>query len=190
MLSTGMNALAHALEGLYSKQRSPISEALAIETLRTLPAALLAAHAQPDDLAARSALLEAAHLAGLVIANARTCLHHAVCHAIGAYCGVPHGEANAVMLPHALRFNASHAHAELSRAARAWGCGDRPNDLVEAVMALQKKLQVPHRLRDIGVPHEALSPIPHKTMGERGLYFNPRVVMKVEESDELLAHAY
>ena len=190
MLSTGMNALAHAIEGLYSKQRSPISEALALETLHKLPAALQAAHAQPNDLAARSALLEAAHLGGLVIANARTCLHHAVCHAIGAYCGVPHGEANAVMLPHALRFNAAHTHEALSRAARAWGCGDTPADLIAAVVSLQKNLQVPYRLREIGVPQEALRPIALKTMGERGLYFNPRVVMQVEEMEELLAHAY
>jgi alcohol dehydrogenase len=190
MLSTGMNALAHALEGLYSKQRSPISEALAIETIHKLPAALMAAHAQPDELAARSALLEAAHLGGLVIANARTCLHHAVCHAIGAYCSVPHGEANAVMLPHALRFNAAHTHEALSRAARAWGCGETPEALIAAVVQLQKNLQVPYRLRDIGVPQAALKPIALKTMGERGLYFNPRVVTKVEEMEELLAHAY
>ena len=190
MLSTGMNALAHALEGLYSKQRSPVSEALALETLHKLPAALMAAHAQPDDLAARSALLEAAHLGGLVIANARTCLHHAVCHAIGAYCGVAHGEANAVMLPHALRFNAGHAHEALSRAARAWGCGQTPAALIAAVVQLQESLQVPQRLRDMGVPQEALQAIAQKIMGERGLYFNPRVVMKVEEMEELLAHAY
>ena len=73
------------------------------------------------------------------------------------------------------------------------GLGPSPADTVAAVAAvvqLQKNLQVPYRLRDIGVPQAALKPIALKTMGERGLYFNPRVVTKVEEMEELLAHAY
>ena len=163
---------------------------MALEALQKLATALPNAHAHPDDVRCRAALLEAAHLAGLVIANARTCLHHAVCHAIGAYCGVAHGEANSVLLPHALRFNAAHAQTALTRAARAWPCGHSAQDLVAAVLQLQQDIQVPRRLRDIGVSHEALRPIAQKTMGERGLYFNPRQVTDSDEIFELLSQAY
>jgi alcohol dehydrogenase len=188
MLSTGMNALAHAVEGLYSATRTPVTDALALEALHRLPAALLALRARPDDVNVRSDLLEAAHLAGLVIANARTCLHHAICHAIGAYCGVGHGDVNAVMLPHVVNFNALSAIEPLRRGAQAWGL--EPDGLVRGINDLQQKLGVARRLRDIGVRESDLAAVAEKTMGERGLYFNPRRVSDSSEILNLLQSAY
>ncbi len=188
MLSTGMNALAHAVEGLYSATRTPITDALALEALHGLPLALRQVHRQPQDAHARAALLSAAHLAGLVIANARTCLHHAICHAIGAYCGVPHGQANAVMLPHVVAFNQMVAAPQLQRGAQAWGL---PHGTLQAgIEALQTELGVPKRLRDIGVQITQLPAVADKTMGERGLHFNPRKVQDASEILTLLQQAF
>lgn len=186
MLSTGMNGLAHCLEGLYSKERSPLAELLAIDAMQRFARALPAVHAAPADVAARGELLYAAHLSGLVLVNARTCLHHAVCHAIGSVTGVPHGEANAVLLPHALRFNGAAVRPQLERAADALGC----DDVIAWTEQLARRLGVPRRLRDIGVRRDALQRIATKTMGERGLYFNPRAVQDAAEILDLLEQAF
>lgn len=186
MMSTGMNGLAHCIEGLYSRERSPLAELLAIDAMQRFARALPAVHAAPTDVAARGELLYAAHLSGLVLVNARTALHHAVCHAIGSVTGVPHGQANAVLLPHALRFNGEAIQPALRQASVALG----GVDVIAWVDTLARGLGLPRRLREIGVPREALPRIAAKTMGERGLYFNPRPVQDAGEILVLLEQAY
>ena len=190
MCATGMNGLAHCIEGLYSRERSPLAETLALDAMARFAKALPAVHRAPQDAAARAALLYAAHLSGLVLVNARTCLHHAICHAIGSVTGVGHGDANAVMLPHVIAFNASAVAQPLARAAMAMGAGDDAAALVQAVYALQTLIGVPARLRDIGVSPDALDRIADKTLRERGLYYNPRPVADAREVRSLLDAAY
>ncbi|PNG47507.1 Maleylacetate reductase [Variovorax sp. WDL1] len=190
MCTTGMNGLAHCIEGLYSKERSPLAETLALDAMARFAQALPAVHRAPGDAGARAALLYAAHLSGLVLVNARTCLHHAICHAIGAVTGAGHGDANAVMLPHAVAFNADAAAEPLARAAAALGGGASAGALVRALHELQSAIGVPARLRDIGVPPKDLDRIAAKTMRERGLYYNPRPVAGEREIRALLDAAY
>ena len=190
MCSTGMNGLAHCIEGLYSLERSPLAETLALDATARFAEALPAVHRAPQDAAARAALLYAAHLSGLVLVNARTGLHHAICHAIGSVTGVGHGDANAVMLPHVIAFNAPAAAQPLARAAVAMGAGHDAAALVQAVYALQAVIGVPTRLRDIGVPPDSLDRIADKTLRERGLYYNPRPVADAREVRALLDAAY
>ncbi len=85
LLATAVNGIAHDLEGLYSRQRSPVSDALALHSLGLFAVALAP---DTDPAAARRQILAAAHLSGMVLSMARTCLHHAICHVIGAR----HGE--------------------------------------------------------------------------------------------------
>jgi len=190
LMNTGFNALAHVLEGLYSLQRTPITDALCLHTIPLLVRSLPAVLEQPQSVAARAELMTAAHLAGRVIANARTALHHAICHAIGSRCGVGHGEANAVMLPHVLAFNATHVQAALDQALAVWP--DRPphGTLVTCVQALQARLNTARRLRDLGIERDQLQAVAHQVMGERGLYFNPRTVTDPAEILSLLELAY
>ena len=107
--------------------------------------------------------------------NSRTCLHHAICHAIGAVTGASHGEANSVILPHAMSFNYQSVPESLP---------------VSRVRELQAELRVPTRLRDTGVPRDSLAPIARKVMGERGLYFNPRPVEHPDQIQKLLEAAW
>lgn len=190
MCATGMNGLAHCIEGLYSRERSPLAETLALEALARFASALPAVHRQPADAAARAALLYAAHLSGLVLLNARTCLHHAICHAIGSVTGVGHGDANSVMLPHSVAFNAAVAAQPLARAAAAMGAGHDAAALLGRLRTLQAETAVPTRLRDIGVPATALDRIAAKTLGERGLYYNPRPITNPAELRALLDLAF
>jgi alcohol dehydrogenase len=190
LMSTGFNALAHVLEGLYSLQRTPITDALCLHAIPLLVRALPAVLDEPERVNARADLLTAAHLAGRVIANARTALHHAICHAIGARCGVGHGEANAVMLPHVLAFNASHVQTALDQALHAWPDRHPHDTLITCVQALQARLNVPRRLRDMGISAQQLPSVAQQVMGERGLYFNPRTVTDPAEILALLERAY
>ena len=190
LMSTGFNALAHVLEGLYSLQRTPITDALCLHAIPLLVQSLPAVLKQPDSVLARAELMTAAHLAGRVIANARTALHHAICHAIGSRCRVAHGDANAVMLPHVLAFNASHVQTALDQALAAWPDRQPHDTLVTCVQALQVRLNVPRRLRDLGIARDQLQAVAHQVMGERGLYFNPRTVTDPSDILSLLERAY
>lgn len=195
MLSTGMNGLAHCIEGLYSLERSPLAELLALDAITRFARALPAVQREPGSKQHRGELLYAAHLSGLVLVNARTCLHHAICHAIGSVTGAAHGAANAVILPHALEFNRPAVASALARAAVALKAGASGEvadaaSFIDGVQALGRQLGVPSRLRDIGVPREELPRIAAKTMGERGLYYNPRPVGHADEILALLERAF
>lgn len=186
MLATGFNGLAHCLEGLYSTVRTPVTTALALHGTRLFFDALPRVATAPADVDARAALLTAAHLSGQVLLNARTALHHAICHAIGAATGAGHGDANAVMLPNALAFNLPAAATELGAAAQAVGLGDDPGALVDAVRALRGRIGVPAALRELGLQRAQLPAIAAQVMHERGLFFNPRRVQAAEEIEALL----
>ncbi len=191
MLSTAMNAFAHCLEGLYSLERAPLAEIVALDAINRLAKVMPAVKADPTNKDHRGQLLYAAHLSGLVLVNARTCLHHAVCHAIGSVTGVGHGDSNSVMLPHAIEFNSKEVKSALNAAAEAYsGTRAQAAPIAESIKDLQKLLGVPTRLRDIGVSESVLPVIAKKTMGERGLYYNPRKVDSYEQILGLLEAAY
>ncbi|MBO1110363.1 iron-containing alcohol dehydrogenase family protein [Bordetella petrii] len=190
MLETGMNALAHCIEGLYSRQGSPIATALALDGARRLRGALRRVAASPGDVHARGELLGAAHVAGMVLASARSCLHHALCHVLGASSGAAHGALNAVMLPHALRYNLPAAREPLAALAAAWSAGAQAEAAIGQVAALQAELRVPRRLRDLGIARGLLPQVARRALRERGLACNPRQVGGADELEALLDAAW
>ncbi len=194
MLSTGMNGLAHCIEGLYSKGRSPIASILALDGIVQFDQAMRHVARAPDGLDARAELLLAAHISGMVLACARSCLHHAICHVLGATFGVAHGAVNSVMLPHAVRFNAPFAARELTAAAHrlgiAGGSEGGTDALVNWICSIQQCTGVPTRLRDLGIARDALSAVAGKTMHERGLAYNPRPVSSATEIESILVAAW
>lgn len=181
LASTGMNALAHCIEGMYSRVRNPVSEGLAMQGIRHLREALPGLVARPADERARNQALIGAYLSGLVIGNARVGIHHGICHGLGSLGGLPHGVANSIMLPHAMRFNREAAAGKLALAAQALGadvCGlsalEAADAAIAAVEALQREVQVPRRLSQAGLDRALLAPLARGAMSDRGLYFNPR----------------
>ncbi len=189
LASTGMNALAHCIEGLYSKVRNPVSEALALQGIRYLRRALPALGkpvAPPNEDPVEEALVGAA-LSGLVISNARVGIHHAVCHGLGARGGLSHGVANSILLPHAMRFNREAATGPLALAAQALGADTRglaPLAAADAAIAVVEDLQratgVPRQLSDTGMDRTLLPLLARGAMSDRGLYFNPRLASEAE----------
>jgi alcohol dehydrogenase len=185
--TTGMNALAHSIEGMYSRVRNPASEALALQSIRHLSKALPQVVDSPADVAARERALIGAYLSGLVISNARVGIHHGLCHGLGSMGGLSHGMANAVFLPHAMRFNLDAARDPLAMAASAFDpkAHDLPAEqaalsAVESVARLQQRLGLPARLRDTGLDHAMLPRLARHAMSDRGLYFNPRLASEAE----------
>ncbi|MDB5857241.1 MAG: NAD-dependent alcohol dehydrogenase [Ramlibacter sp.] len=185
--STGMNALAHCIEGMYSRVRNPISEGLALQGIRLLRTALPRVVAQPGDEAAREQALVGAYLSGLVISNARVGIHHGVCHGLGSLGGLPHGVANSILLPHAMRFNREAASEHLALAAQALGADTRglaplqaADAAIAAVEALQLAIGVPRQLGAAGLERALLPQLARGAMSDRGLYFNPRLATEAE----------
>ncbi|WP_173934332.1 iron-containing alcohol dehydrogenase [Chelativorans sp. Marseille-P2723] len=190
MAQTAMNAFAHCVEGLYSRLRNPISEALALQGIRVLHRAIPAMVENPDDEEYRGGVLAGAHLSGMVISNARVGVHHALCHSLGGYGGLGHGEANSIMLPFAMAYNLDTAASELAQIAEAMGISragstkhEAAEAAIEAVRELQRKARVPMRLRETSLDRAKLPQIAQHTLLDRGIFFNPR---RTENADELL----
>ena len=197
MATTGMNALAHCIEGLYSKVRNPISEGQALQGIRLLYEALPAMARSPMDSDARGRALVGAHLSGMVIANARVGIHHGVCHCLGALGGLSHGAANSVFLPFAMRYNLEVAASQLKLAALAIGLDVRKLSereaalrAIEATEALKRAIGVPLRLRDTPLDRALFPAIAEYALADRGLYFNPRPTTSAAAVIELLEQAW
>ena len=146
-VTSGINAIAHAAEGLYAQDGNPVMDLMAEEGIAALARALPAIRVQPDDLAARSDALYGAWLCGSVLGAVGMALHHKLCHTLGGSFNLPHAEVHTVVLPHALAFNAQAAPRAMARIARALGGVSAP----AAVYALAQGNGAPVALKDIGM---------------------------------------
>ncbi len=186
---TGMNALAHCFEALYSVTKNPLSSAAALAGLRAIHHALPLCLQDGTDLDARIEMLLGAHLAGSSLATVDMALHHGLCHVLGGTAGVAHGVANTIMLPHVLRFNQVAAADSLTQAAEAMGVKGVAAAL-EQVEWLAGQTGLPRRLRDVGVTAEMLPQLAEMAMHSATVHKNPRPVRMVMELEELFAAAW
>ncbi len=148
---SGLNALAHCVEAAYDSQADPVTVLLAVEGARALALALPAAVDDGNDLAARSEALYGAWLAGTALGSARMGVHHRLCHILGGTFGLSHAETHAAVLPYAVAFNQSVAHAELAPIARAVG-GE--HGVAAAVWDLGRRIGTPRSLAELGLGHD------------------------------------
>jgi maleylacetate reductase len=186
--STGINALAHCIEALYSITRHPMSTAVAIDGVRHIGNALLRCYSQGDDLDARTEMLQGAHLAGLSLASVSMGLHHGLCHVLGGSANVPHGIANSIILPHAIRFNADVVATQLIPAAEAMGISTNGISLSVAIEALAQEIydlvgemNLPQCLRDVGTIQESDLPrLAQLASQNRTIQNNPKSITELE----------
>jgi maleylacetate reductase len=120
LASSGMNALAHAVESLWLPTSTPYSEAVASAAISMLAASLPEATAPDASLAARSRSLVGAHLGSLALGATGTGLHHRVCHVLGGTFGLPHADVHSAVLPHVAALNLPHSSAAASALARSF----------------------------------------------------------------------
>ena len=174
-VTSGLNAIAHAAEGLYAYDGNPIIALMAEEGIRALAKALPALYAalaarealtptlsqreRELALAARADALHGAWLCGAVLGHVSMGLHHKLCHTLGGSFNLPHAEVHAVVLPHALAYNAANAPAAMARIARALGAGRSPLGHDNAPTELQnlaRRLGAPTSLQEIGMSFDGL----------------------------------
>jgi alcohol dehydrogenase class IV len=119
--TSGINAIAHAVEALYAKDANPITSLLAEQAIAALARALPVIAGAPDDRAARRDALYGAWLCGVCLGAVGMALHHKLCHVLGGTFDLPHAETHTVVLPHAVAYNAAAAPEAMARIARALG---------------------------------------------------------------------
>jgi maleylacetate reductase len=146
-ITSGMNAIAHAAEGLYSSTTNPIIDLMAQEGIRALGLALPRLRGQPRDLEVRGHALYGAWLCGTVLASVDMALHHKLCHTLGGSFNLPHAETHTIVLPHALAYNAQAAPEAMRRIAGALAAKSAP----QAAFDLAADNGVPVALRDVGM---------------------------------------
>jgi alcohol dehydrogenase class IV len=144
--TSGMNAIAHAVEGLYAVDGNPIISLIAEEGIRAMASAL------PKGEMARGDALYGAWLCGTVLGSVSMALHHKLCHVLGGTFDLPHSDTHAVILPHAVAYNAVAAPDAMMRIARALGGADAAQGLYD----LAQTVGAPLSLREIGMPESGL----------------------------------
>jgi alcohol dehydrogenase class IV/protocatechuate 3,4-dioxygenase beta subunit len=167
-VSSGINALAHAVEALYSAGAEPVTDALAVEAIGLLGRALPGIVRDPADREARAEALRGAWLAGLCLASVPMGLHHKLCHTLGGSFGLPHAETHTIVLPHAMAYNAPAAPEAMRRIARALDTPDAPTGVYDLIVRLGGALS----LAKLGLREEDLDRAAERATAKP--YPNPR----------------
>ncbi len=140
-VTSGLNAIAHAVEALYAADANPVASMLAEQAIGLLCPALTAIIRDPSDKAARSDALYGAWACGTCLGLVGMSLHHKLCHVLGGL-GLPHAPTHAVMLPYAVAYNAAAAPDAMRRVARALGTSNAANGLFALVHSLGAPLSL------------------------------------------------
>ena len=182
-VTSGLNAIAHAAEGLYSTDSNPVMDLMAAEGIAAIARALPGIRADAADLQARSDALYGAWLCGMVLGNVGMALHHKLCHTLCGSFNLPHAETHTIVLPHALAYNAAAAPQAMARIAQALGASDAP----QAVYDLARANGAPVALKDIGF--QAADVERATAIAMQNQYPNPRK-LEADAIRQLLQDAY
>lgn len=161
--TTGIDAFTHALEAYVSTQAHPISDMYALEAISLISDNLAKAYAHGGNLEARSAMLMGSLLAGKALATAGVGLVHAMSYPMGGMFNIPHGLANAVLLPYVVDYNVIGNPEKFAVLADVMGCAtegltvrEAANAAVEAVFSLNMDVGIPASLEQLGIPEEKI----------------------------------
>ncbi len=194
--ATAMDAMSHAVESLFSTLCQPFSDAYALEAIRLISAYLPKCLHEPGNLEYRGKLLIAASLAGSAFSNAMVSLNHAMAHVIGAVHGIHHGTANAMLLPHTIRYFSEAADLALIKAANAMNIWTRtpPQENAGEKVAqwLEKFIQdigLTKRLSDFGVKEEDLSNLADLALTDGAIVYSPKPDIEPEDIIQIYRQA-
>ena len=149
--ASGMNALAHLVEGLYAQQVSPLAVVTAREGIRALASGLPEVVARPTDLDARAAVAYGAWLAGWTLGTTGMGLHHKVCHVLGGTFDLPHAPVHSAVLPYAVAANADAAAPAMAEVVAAFGdAGTEADHAAGGVWDLRHRIGATAALADLG----------------------------------------
>jgi alcohol dehydrogenase class IV len=190
-VTSGINAIAHAVEALYARNGNPIINLLAQEGVKALAEALpiiVDEQSNSDAIkAARSKALYGAWLCGTCLGSVGMSLHHKLCHTLGGSFNLPHAETHTVVLPHALAYNAPKVPGAMAALAAALPDSGKEGDAIQGLNSLLKKLGAPRDLKAFGMKEEDVAKAAEIAVSNP--YWNPR---EVERSaiQELIRRAW
>jgi alcohol dehydrogenase class IV len=183
--TSGINAIAHAVEALYAKNTNPITSVLALEGVKALAEALPQIVQDPNARSPRDQALYGAWLCGTVLGSSSMGLHHKLCHVLGGSMSLPHAETHTIVLPHALSYNAPAIPEQMAKLAAV--LPGSSGDALRGLELLMGKLPVPRALRDLGMKE---SDVDRATeIATRNQYPNPRA-LEPEWIHELIRRAW
>ncbi len=196
---TGIDSLTHAIEAYVSTKANPFSDAMALSAMDLIARNIRTACDEPDNHAAREAMMVGAHHGGLAFSNASVALVHGMSRPIGAFFHVPHGLSNAMLLPAVTAFSAPFALPRYAACARATGWaaegeGDQSSvgRLLEGLEMLNADLGVPSP-RDYGIDpaewHRLIPTMAAQAVASGSPALNPRVA-SLAEIETLYAQAF
>lgn len=193
--STGMDALTHAMEGYITKAGWLIPDMFHINAMALIYKNLENAANEKDEIAIEK-MAYAQYIAGMGFSNVGLGIVHSMAHSLGAFFDTPHGLANAILLPHVLRFNGEECPDLFRNMGRAFGLDmDNLSDkeavekVVDAVADLSKKVKIPQTLREIGIPEEMLPALANQAINDPCTPGNPRDV-SVDDLISIYKEAY
>lgn len=184
-ITSGVNAMAHAIEALYAANTTPITTLMALEGIKALTEALPKIASDGSSKDARERALYGAWLCGICLGNSSMGIHHKLCHMLGGSYGLPHSETHTILLPHSLAYNALAIPRQMKPLASVF-----PNSNGDAVNGLNlflEKLGAPRALKDFGLKESDLDDATQKALSAR--YPNPRELQS-EGLRELLGRAW
>jgi alcohol dehydrogenase len=195
--TTGMDALTHAIESFTSLQAHFMSETISLNAIEIISDSLRGAVFNGKDYQNREKMMQGSYMAGLGLAMSGVGAVHALAYPLGANFGIPHGMANAVMLPYVLEYNYPGNIDKFSRIAFAMG--DDENDYpdralaaraAKAVFELGNDIGIPRTLKELNVPEEAIPEMSAAAMKvERPILNNPRT-MSVKVAEDIYRNAF
>ncbi|MBB3320364.1 MULTISPECIES: maleylacetate reductase [unclassified Rhizobium] len=167
-VTSGFNAVAHAVEALYAKEANPIISLAAEEGISAIVRAMPRIHANREDIEGRSSALYGAWLCGVCLGSVGMALHHKLCHTLGGMFNLPHAQLHTAMLPHALAYNAPATPVAMERLKRSLTAPDPAKFLYD----MAKELGAVMSLRDLGMPEGSIEAAVEQALSNA--YWNPR----------------
>jgi lactaldehyde reductase len=190
--ATGLDALTHAIEGLITKGAWEMSDMFEIKAIEMIARYLETAVFEPTNAEARNGMAVAQYIAGMAFSNVGLGVVHGMAHPLGAIFDIPHGVANALLLPTIMEFNAPAAlpkYVEIAKAMKVYKEGmtqeEAATAAVDAVKALSIKVGIPQRLTDLGIKEEDLPRLAASAFTDVCTPGNPR-----EVTEEIILDLY
>ncbi len=175
-ITSGINAMAHAVEALYAENANPISSLMAEEGIRGLAQGLPKVAQNQNDLDARASTMYGAWLSATVLDQVGMALHHKLCHTLGGSFAMPHAETHTVILPYVTQFNSQAVPQAMAAIARALGCD--VDDVAGSIQDISRNNGGPVSLQELGFKAADLDDAAQIAMQKQ--YFNPRPFTQVD----------
>jgi 1,3-propanediol dehydrogenase/alcohol dehydrogenase len=195
--ASGMDALTHGIESYLSRGANDITKTLAYKSVKLISRSLKRAYDHPGDMEARADMAEGSLMAGMAFGNSGLGIAHGISHPLGYHFHIPHGVANAMLLPKALKFNREVAKIEIANLYECFFAENKANysmglkvdAVISHVEELARQLNIPQSLKNLGVKKAAFEQIALESFSSRSIKYNKREAT-VQDVKKILEEIY